>query len=302
MTKVFKIMQITASMVKELRDRTGAGMMECKKVLTKSNGDMDVAIELMRKSGLAKADKRASRIAAEGVISSVVSADGSQAAIIEVNCETDFVSKGDDFRNFATAVVSQILAKSLTSLEDFGQTSLIEGEQASIEQVRQELVAKIGENIKIRRFERVVSKGGQVGHYLHGRRIGVLIDIEGADQALAKDIAMHIAASRPLCVTENEVPKALLEKEKEIFSAQAQASGKPANIIEKMVQGRLKKYLGEVTLLGQPFVKDPNQTVGELLLQSGARVQRFVRFEVGEGIEKKTENFAEEVMAQIKGG
>lgn len=302
MTKVFKIMQITASMVKELRDRTGAGMMECKKVLTKSNGDMDVAIELMRKSGLAKADKRASRIAAEGVISSVVSADGSQAAIIEVNCETDFVSKGDDFRNFATAVVSQILAKSLTSLEDFGQTSLIEGEQASIEQVRQELVAKIGENIKIRRFERVVSKGGQVGHYLHGRRIGVLIDIEGADQALAKDIAMHIAASRPLCVTGNEVPKALLEKEKEIFSAQAQASGKPANIIEKMVQGRLKKYLGEVTLLGQPFVKDPNQTVGELLLQSGARVQRFVRFEVGEGIEKKTENFAEEVMAQIKGG
>ncbi|MCP4408964.1 MAG: elongation factor Ts [Gammaproteobacteria bacterium] len=295
-------MQITASMVKELRDRTGAGMMECKKVLTKSNGDMDVAIELMRKSGLAKADKRASRIAAEGVISSVVSADGSQAAIIEVNCETDFVSKGDDFRNFATSVVSQVLVKSLTSLEDFGQTPLIEGEQASIEQVRQELVAKIGENIKIRRFERVLSKGGQVGHYLHGNRIGVLIDIEGADQALAKDIAMHIAASRPLCVTENEVPKTLLEKEKEIFSAQAQASGKPANIIEKMVQGRLKKYLGEVTLLGQPFVKDPNQTVGKLLLQSDARVQRFVRFEVGEGIEKKTENFAEEVMAQVKGG
>ncbi|MEN8130817.1 MAG: translation elongation factor Ts [Pseudomonadota bacterium] len=294
-------MQITASMVKELRDRTGAGMMECKRVLTQSNGDMDSAIELMRKSGLAKADKRASRIAAEGVISSAISADGNQAAIIEVNCETDFVSKGDEFRNFASAVVSQILAKSLASLDDLGQTPLSEGEQTSIEQVRQELVAKIGENIRIRRFERVVSKLGQIGHYLHGYRIGVLVDIEGKDQVLAKDIAMHIAASRPLCVTESEVPKALLEKEKEILSAQAQASGRPANIIDKMVQGRLKKYLGEVTLLGQPFVKDPNQSVGKLLAQSGTRVKRFVRFEVGEGIEKKTENFAEEVMAQVTG-
>ncbi len=294
-------MQITASMVKELRDRTGAGMMECKKVLTQSNGDMDSAIELMRKSGLAKADKRASRVAAEGVISCAISADGNQAAIIEVNCETDFVSKGDEFRNFASAVASRILAKGLASLEDLRKTPLSEGKQASIEQVRQELVAKIGENIRIRRFEHVVSKVGQIGHYLHGHRIGVLVDIEGEDQVLAKDIAMHIAASHPLCVTENEVPKALLEKEKEIFSAQAQASGKPANIIDKMVQGRLKKYLGEVTLLGQPFVKDPNQTVGELLAHSGTRVKRFVRFEVGEGIEKKTENFAEEAMAQVKG-
>lgn len=294
-------MQITASMVKELRDRTGAGMMECKRVLTQSKGDMDSAVELMRKSGLAKADKRASRIAAEGVVSSAISADGRQAAIIEVNCETDFVSKGDEFRNFARAVVSQILAKSLASLEDLRQTPLTDGEQASIEQVRQELVAKIGENIKIRRFERVVSNGGQIGHYLHGHRIGVLVDIEGEDQLLAKDIAMHIAASRPLCVTENEVPKVLLEKEKEIFSAQAQATGKPANIIDKMVQGRLKKYLAEVTLLGQPFVKEPNRTVSELLAQSGTQVKRFVRFEVGEGIEKKTENFAEEVLAQVKG-
>lgn len=294
-------MQITASMVKELRDRTGAGMMECKRVLTQSKGDMDSAVELMRKSGLAKADKRASRIAAEGVVSSAISADGRQAAIIEVNCETDFVSKGDEFRNFARAVVSQILAKSLASLEDLRQTPLTDGEQASIEQVRQELVAKIGENIKIRRFERVVSNGGQIGHYLHGHRIGVLVDIEGEDQLLAKDIAMHIAASRPLCVTENEVPKVLLEKEKDIFAAQAQATGKPANIIDKMVQGRLKKYLAEVTLLGQPFVKEPNRTVSELLAQSGTQVKRFVRFEVGEGIEKKTENFAEEVLAQVKG-
>lgn len=288
-------------MVKELRDRTGAGMMECKRALTQSHGDMDSAIELMRKSGLAKADKRASRVAVEGVISPVISADGNQAVIIEVNCETDFVSKGDEFRNFASAVASRALAKGLASLEDLGQTPLTEGGQVSIEQVRQELVAKIGENIRIRRFERVVSAAGRIGHYLHGHRIGVLVDIDGADQALAKDIAMHIAASRPICVTENEVPKALLEKEKEIFSAQAQASGKPANIIEKMVQGRLKKYLGEVALLGQPFVKDPNQTVGKLLARAGARVNRFERFEVGEGLEKKSENFAEEVMAQVKG-
>jgi elongation factor Ts len=291
-------MQITASMVKELRDRTGAGMMECKKALTESGGDMESAIELMRKSGLAKADKKASRIAAEGVIVSAISADNAQGAVVEVNCETDFVSKGDEFRDFAKGVAEKVLENDPKTVDELAQIPLLQDK--SIESVRQELVAKIGENIRIRRFKRMLSATGQIGCYLHGHRIGVLVDIEDPDPILAKDIAMHIAASRPICVTGNEVPEELLSKEKEIFLAQAKSSGKPANIIEKMVQGRLKKYLAEVTLLGQPFVKDPEKTVGKLLQEARAQVKGFVRFEVGEGIEKKSENFAEEVMAQVK--
>jgi elongation factor Ts len=294
-------MQITASMVKELRERTGAGMMECKKALTESEGNMESAIELMRKSGLAKADKKSSRIAAEGVIFAVISTDKRQAAMVEINCETDFVSKGEEFRGFARSIADRILGDGPADVQALSELRLNDAAAQSVETARQELVAKIGENIKIRRFLRMVSETGQIGLYLHGNRIGVLVDIKGADEAMAKDIAMHVAASRPICVAEDEVPEELLVKEKEIFSAQAEASGKPPNIIERMVQGRLKKYLAEVTLLGQDFVKDPNKTVGKLLKGSGAEVNGFERYEVGEGLEKRSENFAEEVMAQVKG-
>ena len=296
-------MQITASMVKELRERTGAGMMECKKALTQSNGHMESAIELLRKSGLAKADKKASRVAAEGIIAASISPDKSQAVLVEVNCETDFVSKGEEFRDFAKLAAEKGLnghPGDIQSLMHLAVTD--EDDKQCIEDARQELVAKLGENIQIRRFESMVSDGGQIGYYLHGTRIGVLVDLRGGNESLAKDIAMHVAASRPVCVTKDEVPSDLVEKEKEIFTDQAKTSGKPPNIIEKMVQGRVNKFLAEVTLLGQAFVKDPNKTVGKLLEESEAEVIRFIRFEVGEGLDKRTDNFAQEVMAQVKGG
>lgn len=294
-------MQITASMVKELRERTGAGMMECKKALTESDGDMESAIDLMRKSGQAKADKKAGRIAAEGVIVISESDDGTQAAIVEINCETDFVAKDNDLRAFANSVAEQILVQAPADVASLSALMLAGDENQSVEQTRQALVSKIGENIQIRRFERLILSGGQLGRYLHGHRIGVLVDMKGGDAVLAKDIAMHIAASRPLCVSQKDVPEEVIVKEKEILTAQAQTSDKPPEIIEKMVQGRLKKYLAEVTLLGQPFVKDPDTTVSQLLSQSSAECLGFIRYEVGEGIEKKTDNFAEEVMAQVTG-
>lgn len=295
-------MQITASMVKELRERTGAGMMECKKALTQSEGNMESAIELMRKSGMAKADKKSSRIAAEGIILAVMSEDKRCAAMVEINCETDFVSKGEEFRAFAHAIADRILSAAPDDVQALLQLRLSDEDQTpNIETIRQELVAKIGENIRVRRFHHMVSASGQIGLYLHGSRIGVLVDVENADEVLAKDIAMHIAASRPICVSDEQVPEELIAKEKEIFSAQAEATGKPANIIERMIEGRLKKYFAEVTLLGQPFVKDPNKTVDQLLRETGAEVKGFVRYEVGEGLEKRSDNFAEEVMAQVKG-
>ena len=290
-------MEITAAMVKELRERTGAGMMECKKALTEAGGDMEAAIEHMRKSGAAKAVKKAGRIAAEGQIVIASSADASRAAIVEVNCETDFVAKDENFKKFAVAAAEQVLAHAPADVEALGQLS-VDGK--SLEEARQDLVAKIGENVQVRRFEIVSAEGGKVAAYLHGTRIGVVVAMTGGSEELAKDVAMHVAASRPVCVNESEVPAELLEKEREIFSAQAQESGKPADIIEKMVQGRIKKYLAEITLVGQPFVKDPDTTVGKLLSAAGAQVVRFVRYEVGEGIEKKQENFAEEVMAQAR--
>jgi elongation factor Ts len=293
-------MQITASMVKELRERTGAGMMECKRALTESSGDMEAAIELMRKSGLAQADKKASRIAAEGIITVSVSSDRTAAALVEVNCETDFVAKGGEFKNFANQVAQRVLRDVPIEVEALGQLPLTDTSDRSIEEERRELVAKIGENIRVRRFDYRASQGGQLGVYMHGGRIGVLVDLQGGDPTLAKDIAMHVAASRPVCVSEGEVPKDLLDKEREIFLAQAEGSGKPVNIIEKMVAGRLKKFLAEITLNGQTFVKEPSKTVGELLAQAHANVNGFVRYEVGEGLEKRTENFAEEVMAQVK--
>jgi len=290
-------MQITAAMVKELRERTGSGMMECKKALQEVDGDIDAAIENMRKSGLAKADKKAGRIAAEGRIAINISDDGKTAVISEVNCETDFVSGGDDFLGFANQVAAVALENRPESIEALVELA-IDGSQ-SIEEKRKEMVSKIGENIQVRRFEIMSLEAGAFGSYLHGTRIGVLLGMENGNDELIKDVAMHIAASKPSCVTEDQVPADVLAKEREILIAQAQDSGKPQDIIEKMVDGRIRKYLAEITLVGQPFVKDPDKTVGALLKDEGASVTDFVRYEVGEGIEKKQENFADEVMAQV---
>jgi len=289
-------MTISAAMVKELRERTGAGMMECKKALTESSGDLDLAVENMRKAGLAKADKKAGRVAAEGRISIRQMDDA--VAMVEVNCETDFVANGDEFSNFAADVSEAILAMSPPSLEALSDVLLPSGE--SVDTARRNLVAKLGENISVRRFELYRSHGGVLGSYVHGTRIGVLIELKGGDADLAKDLAMHVAASRPMCVRSDQVAAGVLDKEREIIRAQSADSRKPAAIIEKMVEGRLKKFLAEVTLLGQPFVKDPDLSVDKLLAKSGAEVLRFARFEVGEGIEKKQENFAAEVMAQVR--
>jgi len=290
-------MQITAAMVKELRERTGSGMMECKKALQEAGGDMEKAIDDMRKSGLAKADKKSGRTAAEGLVVIALSDDKKEAAIVEVNCETDFVSGGDEFKAFTSSIAQRILTDSPADVASL-VTLPIEDGGKSIEEVRQEMVARIGENIQVRRFERK-STDGAFGSYSHGVRMGVLVEMDKDDQDLIKDIAMHIAASNPVCVNEAEVPAEMLAKEKDILIAQAKESGKPDEIIEKMIVGRIRKYLAEITLLGQAFVKDPDQTVEKLLKSKGAEVKSFNRFEVGEGIEKKVENFAEEVMAQI---
>lgn len=296
------MMAITAAQVKELRERTGSGMMECKKALVDAGGDMDAAIEMLRKTGLAKADKKAGRVAAEGLIAVGISEDGRSAALVEVNCETDFVAKKAEFQEFANAIVQRILSGKPANIEALLAMPLRDGEDTTIELARKTLIAAIGENINVRRFERLDAMKGMLAHYQHGVRIGVLVELQGGNAELARDVAMHIAASKPQCVTEAEVPREVIEKEREIFSAQAQTSGKPANIIDKMVDGRIRKFLAEITLVGQPFVKDPDQTVGQLLKSAGAGVAGFARMELGEGIEKKTENFADEVMAQVKGG
>jgi elongation factor Ts len=293
-------MTITAAMVKELRERTGSGMMECKKALTETGGDLEAAVELMRKAGLAKADKKSGRTAAEGMICVKTGADVKSAVIVEVNCETDFVAKGDAFVEFAQAVAQCALEAGAGSLDDLLGT-VMPSTGVSVEETRRELIAKIGENIAVRRYECFKSEEGWMASYLHGTRIGVLVEMAGGSPELGKDVAMHIAASKPLCVDESQVSADTIAKEKGIFLAQAEASGKPANVIEKMVEGRIKKFLGEITLVGQPFVKDPDQSVGKLLSDNGAKVVRFVRFEVGEGIEKVESNFAEEVMAQVRG-
>ena len=293
-------MQITASMVKELRERTGSGMMECKKALQETDGDIDVAIENMRKSGMAKADKKSGRIAAEGRVVIAISDDKKSAAVVEVNCETDFVSGGDDFLGFVTAIANTALANKPADVAALSELTL-EGSSESIEVARKNKIAKIGENIQLRRVVSLSTEDGTFGSYLHGARMGVLVEMTNGNDALLKDVAMHIAASNPVCVSEAEVPAETLEKEKEILRAQALESGKPAEIVEKMLAGRIRKYLAEITLLGQSFVKDPDKTVETLLSDAGATVNQFVRYEVGEGIEKKSENFADEVMAQIGG-
>jgi elongation factor Ts len=295
-------MQITAAMVKELRERTGAGMMDCKRALTEAEGDLEKAIGIMRLSGQAKADKKAGRITAEGVVTIKIDGMGRRAAMVEINCETDFVAKEAAFRDFVDAVCARVLAADPADVDELGGMPLDGEGGSSIEEERRGLVAKIGENISVRRFAAIESQGGRLGAYVHGTRIGVVVDLEGADDVVARDIAMHVAASRPVAVGESDMPEEMLGREREILQAQVADSGKPPEIQKKMLAGRLAKFLKEVTLLGQPFVKDPDRPVGEYLRASGATVLRFERFEVGEGIEKRVDNFAEEVMAQARGG
>jgi elongation factor Ts len=286
--------EITAAMVKELREITGLGMMECKKALEEAGGDMKKAEDILRIKSGAKASKAASRIAAEGVIGAYLATGNRLGAMVEVNCETDFVAKNQDFLAFARGLAETVARENPADVTALSALT-VGGE--NVEAKRQALVQKIGENLAIRRFVRYETTG-TLASYLHGARIGVLVDLEAGDETLGKDIAMHVAASKPVCVSRDQVPAELIAREREIYSAQAAESGKPANIVEKMVDGRIAKYLAEVTLLGQPFVKDPEQTVEKLLAARKAKVARFSLFVVGEGIEKKSADFAAEVMAQ----
>jgi len=293
-------MNITAEAVKQLRERTGAGMMECKKALVEANGDLDAAAELMRKQGLAKADKKAARIAAEGVIVIHKGTEQRAAAMVEVNCETDFVAREADFRAFAEAVAARALTAQPASLEALAATPLAAQGGESIEERRRALVAKIGENITVRRFV-VLAAEGHLGAYVHGTRIGALVAVKGGDAALAHDLAMHVAASNPKYLSHAQVPPEVLAKEREILTEQAKGEGKPPEIVAKMVEGRLRKSLAEITLTGQAFVKDPDVTIEKLLKAAKAEVTAFERYEVGAGIDKRQDDFVAEVMAQVKG-
>lgn len=285
---------VSAALVKELRERTGLGMMECKKALNEAGGDIDAAIEELRKSSGMKAAKKAGRTAADGVVLVKVAEDGSYGALLEVNSETDFVARDDNFLGFAEKVLAAIFDQKQTDI-----AALMSGE---LEAAREALVQKIGENITVRRAEVLSADNGVVGSYVHSNnKIAVLIALSGGDSDTARDVAMHVAAVNPTVAKPDDMPAELLEKEKEIFTAQAQESGKPAEIIEKMIQGRIRKYLAENSLVEQAFVKDPETTVGKLLKSQGADVQSFIRFEVGEGIEKEEVDFAAEVAAQLKG-
>jgi elongation factor Ts len=288
---------ISASLVKELRERTSAGMMECKKALVEVGGDIEAAIEWMRKQGMAKADKKSGRTAADGVVVIALSEDGKSAALVEINSETDFVAKSEDFAKFANEVAEVILKQAPADVDALLALPMASGEDVNT--ARSALIAKIGENLQVRRFVRMETSG-VIGAYRHGERIGVLVELlGGGDVAVAKDVAMHVAASRPVCVSESDVPAELVEKERAIFLDQAVQSGKPAEIAAKMVDGRIRKYLAEVALTGQPFVKDADVTVGAMLKKAGAEVKQFVRLEVGEGIEKQQTDFAAEVAAQV---
>jgi elongation factor Ts len=287
-------MNITADSVKQLRERTGAGMMECKKALVETQGDLDAAAELMRKSGLAKADKKAARVAAEGTVA--VERDGNSAVLVEINSETDFVARSDEFLAFARQVARTALEKAPA---DVAALLSLQHGATTLEEQRRALIAKIGENISVRRFVRVTAPGA-LGTYIHGGRIGSLVALKGGDEALAKDLAMHVAAANPAYIDANAVPAAVLDKEREILAAQSQGEKKPPEIIAKMVEGRLRKYLAEITLVGQPFVKDPDTTIEKLLKAANASVVQYVRYAVGDGIEKKQDDFVGEVMAQVK--
>lgn len=292
-------MAISAQQVKELRERTGAGMMECKKALQETNGDIEAAIEHMRKTGLAKADKKASRVAAEGTIVTAASKDNKRVTMLEANCETDFVAMGDDFQNFAKRLAEIVEQDDVVDVEALSAKEFEAG--VSVDEKRRALIAKIGENMTIRRFTTLVSTNGVVGSYLHGQKIGVLVELEGGDVDLARDIAMHIAAFNPVSLDAQSLPQDFLDKENEIHRAKAEQSGKPDNIIEKMVEGAMKKLFGEVTLLGQKFVKNGDITIEQLLKEHGAKVISYVRYELGEGIEKEETDFVADVMAQVKG-
>jgi elongation factor Ts len=292
---------VTASQVKELREKTGAGMMDCKKVLTETDGDMEKAIELLRERGIAKAAKKSSRVAAEGLVAAYVSDDKKVGAVVEVNAETDFVSKNDEFKTFVNDVARQIVEKNPANVEELlAQPSIAESDK-TVQEVLTNKIATIGENMTIRRFERFESTG-IVASYIHGEgKIGVLVDMENATPELAKDICMQIAAAKPEFLNREAVTSERVAKEMEILKAQAINEGKPAEIAEKMVQGRINKFYGEICLLEQPFVKDPDVKINKLLESKGAKINTFARLEKGEGIEKVEENFAEEVAKQIKG-
>lgn len=287
--------EITASMVKELREKTDAPMMECKKALTEAGGDMAKAEEILRVKLGNKAAKASARVAAEGIVGTWLAADGKLAAIVEVNCETDFVAKNPDFLGFAAKLAELVASKNPA---DVTALSALTIEGKTVEATRTELVGRMGENMSIRRFVRIPAKG-RIAQYVHGgAKIGVLVDVVGGDEGLAKDLAMHIAAAKPVALSKDQVPAELIEKERNIATAKAAESGKPADIAAKMVEGSVQKYLKEVTLLGQPFVKDDKQTIEQLLKAKGASVPVFTLYIVGEGIEKKTTDFAAEVAAQ----
>jgi elongation factor Ts len=288
--------EITAKMVKELRDLTGLGMMECKKALSETSGDMKAAEDLLRIKSGAKASKAAGRVAAEGIVAAHIAPDGKSGALVEVNCETDFVARNEDFINFARNLAQLLTTESLADTEALASATLPQGD--NVEDFRKALVMKLGENISVRRFVHHQTEGN-LASYLHGAKMGVMVDYSGGDAALGKDLAMHIAASKPVCVSGEQVPSELLARERLIYTAQAEESGKPADIVARMVEGRVAKYLAEVTLLGQPFVKNPDLTVEKLLASKSAKVNRFTLFVVGEGIERKSGDFAAEVMAQV---
>ena len=288
--------EITAAMVKVLREATGLGMMECKKALAEAEGNMNKAQELLRIRSGAKASKVAGRVAAEGAVAVFIAADGKSGALVEVNCETDFVAKDANFMGFVRTVAEAAARANPVDIEALPGVSCSDG--LTVEDARQGLVMRLGENISVRRFVRVAARG-RLAHYVHGNKIGVLVDYEGGDEPLGKDLAMHIAASKPMCVDRQGVPAGAIAKEREIYSAQAKNSGKTENIIAKMVEGRVAKYLAEVTLLGQPFVKNPDETVAKLLKARNASVYAFHIYVVGEGIEKKKDDFVAEVMAQM---
>ena len=287
---------ITASIVKELRDLTGLGMMECKKALTETGGGLKAAEDLLRIKSGAKASTAASRITAEGTIGVQIAINRKSGALVEVNCETDFVAKNEDFINFAKNLAQLTATKNLTDTEALSKVTLQNG--TNVEEFRKTLIMKLGENISIRRCVRHETHG-HLASYLHGGKIGVIVDYIGSDEALGKDLAMHVAASKPICVSREQVSADLLARERQIYTAQAAESGKSEDIVTKMVDGRIAKYLAEITLLGQPFVKNPDQTVEKLLMTKSATVNGFTMFSVGEGIEKKSGDFATEVMSQI---
>ena len=291
---------ISATMVKDLREKTGAGMMDCKKVLTETDGDMEKAIELLRERGIAKAAKKSDRIAAEGIVTAYVTEDAKTGSVVEINSETDFVGKNEEFRSFASDISEQIAKKAPTSVEELLAQKFIKDETKTVEEVLTGKIATIGEKLTIRRFERFES-AGLVEKYIHGDgKIGVLVELENGTTELAKDICMQIAAAKPEYLDRASVPEERVEKEMEILKVQAMNEGKPAEIAEKMVQGRIGKFYGEICLEEQDFVKDPDMKISKLLESKGAKIVRFARFEKGEGIEKKEENFAEEVMNQLK--